>query len=54
MAFYYAFNAHYTAWLVVPAAVGGFLFGLSFFAAQQVTLTLALTRCPDPSPNQVP
>jgi len=36
VAFYYAFNAHYTAWLVVPAAVGGFLFGLSFFAAQQV------------------
>ena len=36
VAFYYAFNAHYTCWLVVPSAVGGFLFTLSFFAEQQV------------------
>ena len=36
VAFYYAFNAHYTYWLVVPSVVGGFLFTLSFFAEQQV------------------
>ena len=36
VAFYYAFNAHYTMWLVWPSAVGAFLFVLSFIAQQQV------------------
>lgn len=35
VAFYYAFNAHYTVWLVGPSVVGVFMFVLSFIAKQQ-------------------